>query len=165
MFHRLLVAVDGSGSTPVTVSFAGALARQCRAHLHVLHVNAMLVGAGGHARRTDQEAMEVVESAVRELHAVGADATGTLCRVAVLDIPRAVAEIARMDRSDAIVIGSYRRRGIARLRGNGLRDRLVRTSAIPVITAPAPLAMPGRRAMRAVTRGDALRTGDQSLRA
>jgi nucleotide-binding universal stress UspA family protein len=51
---------------------------------------------------------------------------------------------------DAIVLGSRRLRGIERLSGRGVRERVVRLSPLPVITAPTPVVngthtpLPGR---------------------
>lgn len=44
----------------------------------------------------------------------------------------------------AIVVGSRRRRRLRRLGGHGIRERVTRLSALPVLSAPAPLQLSGR---------------------
>jgi hypothetical protein len=43
--------------------------------------------------------------------------------------------------ADVILLGAKRRRRWARLAGRGVRERTIRLTALPVITAPAPLAV------------------------
>ena len=52
MFTRILLAVDGTESGDVAVSFTSALARQFDAQVRVVHVNELLVGGRGFGRRT-----------------------------------------------------------------------------------------------------------------
>jgi len=140
MFRQLLVAIDDTASAPVTLSFATALARGEGSALHVLHANRVVVGGRGTTELTDVEAIALVDTAV--------DATGTVCRATSYSIGQVIAEEARSRQCDAIVIGSHRptrRSRLAHPFGRGARERIIRHSTLPVLTAPAPLQVPGGR--------------------
>jgi hypothetical protein len=50
-----------------------------------------------------------------------------------------VVETAQAWSADTIVLGSHRHRRLQRLRGQGIRERVIQLSALPVLTAPSPL--------------------------
>ncbi len=148
MFRQLLVAIDDTASAPVTLSFATALARGEGSALHVLHANRVVVGGRGTTELTDVEAIALVDTAVLQLLEAGVDATGTVCRATSYSIGQVIAEEARSRQCDAIVIGSHRptrRSRLAHPFGRGARERIIRHSTLPVLTAPAPLQVPGGR--------------------
>ncbi len=64
MFTRILLAVDGTDSGDVAVSFTSGLACQFDAEVRVVHVNELLVGGRGFAAETELEAMDIVDTAV-----------------------------------------------------------------------------------------------------
>ena len=76
MFTRILLAVDGTDSGDVAVSFTSALARQFDAQVRVVHVNEFLVGGRGFAAETELEAMDIVDTAVARFRGAGVDADG-----------------------------------------------------------------------------------------
>lgn len=139
MFERLLVAIDDSASGPVAVSFAAALARTHGAVVQVVHVNSFVLGGRGHTVLTTAEARDLVARAVRELRESGVPATGLVCRATPIDVPARLAEVAARWGADALVVGSRRLHRFPRLRGQGIREGLVRHSTLPVLAAPAPL--------------------------
>ena len=147
MFARLLVAIDESPSTQVVLDFATALARRGATAIHVLHVNPLLVGGRGHAELTETEAARLVEAAVRQLRQQLRDCdvkvTGSLARATCFQLHQVIAETAEARHSDAIVVGSRRRRGVRRIFGHGLRERVTGLSPLPVLVAPAPLEVSG----------------------
>ena len=63
MFTRILLALDGTESGDVAVSFATALARQFGSSIRVVHVNELLVGGRGFASKTELESMKIVDEA------------------------------------------------------------------------------------------------------
>jgi len=148
MFRQLLVAIDDTASAPVALSFATALARAEGASVHVIHANRMMVGSRGFTELTDVEATAIVDTAVLQLLEEGVDATGSVCKVPSFSIGQAIANAARSRQCDAIVIGSHRptrRSRLAHPFGRGARERIIRYSTLPVLTAPAPLRVPGGR--------------------
>jgi nucleotide-binding universal stress UspA family protein len=154
MFQRLLLAIDGSPAGPVATSLAIAVASQGTA-VHVVHVNQYQAGGRGLTVETGDEACRPVYDAVTELLAAGVQATGFVCTTTCFGVAdRIVAEADRWA-ADAIVLGSCRRRGSRRLLGQGVRERVVRLSQLPVLTAPAPLRVsrrPGRERLPAGAR-------------
>lgn len=149
MFHQLLVAIDDTASAPVALSFATALARIEGASVHVLHANRLLVGGRGFTELTDTQATALVDTAVLQLLEQGVDATGSVSRATSFSIGRVIADAAWSRQCDAIVLGSHRPTRWSRMAhpfGRGTRERITRSSSLPVLTAPAPLEVPsGRR--------------------
>ncbi len=146
MFRHLLVAINDSPSTPVALSFATAVAREEGASVHVLYANRVLAGGRGSAELSGTQATALVDSAVLQLLEQGVDASGSVSPTTSFTIGRVIADAARARRCDAILVGSERRFGRSRLFGRGTRERIIRNSTLPVLTAPAPLHVPrGRR--------------------
>ena len=139
MVQRFLVAVDDTESSPVTLSFAAAVARAEQASVHVVYVNTLIPGARGHAQSTDTEAARLVESAVRDLHDAGVAATGSVIVANALRLPQAIVGAAEDVGAGAILVGSRRRRSLRRLLGRGTRERIISLTGLPVLVAPAPL--------------------------
>jgi nucleotide-binding universal stress UspA family protein len=142
MFRRILLAVDGSQSGEVAVSFVGGMARHSGAVVRVLLVNELLVGGRGYARLTDKEARAVVDDAVRALVVLGVPAVGEVRVGSPFDIAGRITEAATDWNADVIVLGSRRRRSHALLRrlpGSGVRDLVTSLSTLPTVIAPAPL--------------------------
>ena len=157
MLNRILLALDSSDSGQVALSFAIALAGP-EAAVRVVHVNEFQLGGRGLTVETADEATALVAEAITELHRAGLTATG----LASVSTCFGVADhlVAEADRwsADVIVLGSCRRRGMRRLMGQSVRERVLRLTCLPVLTAPAPLrigkldlaaqiqhAQPGRR--------------------
>jgi nucleotide-binding universal stress UspA family protein len=148
MFQHLLLAIDDSPSSPVALALATAVARRERASVHVLHANRLLVGGRGFTELTDAEATALVDDAVLQLLEQGIDASGSVSRASSFTIGQVIADAAQDRRCDAIVIGSARRVRRSRLAhpfGRGTREQITRYSALPVLTAPSPLQVPGGR--------------------
>ncbi len=138
MFRRILLALDAGTTGSVATSFTVALARQCHAAVHVVHVNEYLAGGRGLTSETPAEAADLVADALRDMHAAGVTATGITYRTTLFDVPAAICDLAEQLQADVIVVGSRRRRR-PRLLRRSTRDRIERKTPLPVITAPAPL--------------------------
>ncbi len=149
MFTRILLAVDGTDSGDVAVSFTAALAREFGAQVRVVHVNELLVGGRGFAMETELQAMEIVDTAVGHLRGSGVLADGVHYLANVFTLDDRIAEAAVEWGADVIVFGSKRRRWFPRLAGRGLRERVTALTGLPTLVAPAPLRL-GRR----LNRGD-----------
>jgi nucleotide-binding universal stress UspA family protein len=132
----------------VALSFATALARREGASVHVLHANRLLVGGRGFTELTAAEATSLVDAAVLQLLEQGIDASGSVSRVTSFSIGQVIADAAQSRLCDAIVIGSARRSRLLHPFGRGTRERITRSSPLPVLTAPAPLRVPGGRRRR-----------------
>lgn len=142
MFRRLLVAIDSSGGASTTVSFATAIAHQSNASVHVLFVNEFIAASRGVPLHTDDEATELVVGAVEQLRLEGIRASGTVRRAPHRHVARLIASSAVDASADAIVIGSRRPRRFGRSFRNRQHGRIIAFTTLPIITAPAPLAIP-----------------------
>ncbi len=141
MFHRILLALDAGEAGSVATSFTVALARSRETEVHVVHVNEHLLGRRGLMSESPVEAAEIVAGALRELHAAGVHATGVTYRTTGFDVPAVICDLAECVRADVVVLGSRRRHHLpvlGRLE-RGTRERIVRRTPLPVLTAPAPL--------------------------
>jgi len=144
MFQRLLVGIDDSEQREITLSFAMALARQCGSTVHFCFVNPIPVGSRGLAVLDAAEANEVVAGAMRQLQAEGITATGSVRRTLAHRVADCLVASAGELSADAIILGSRRRRRLHRVLSSGVRERTIRLTCLPVLTAPAPLELPGR---------------------
>ncbi len=142
MFQRLLVAIDGTEGSDVTLSFASALARKCDGTVHVLLVNESAVGSRGVPLRTDEEATGVVVEAVRQLGAEGIRSCGSVRRAPYRRVADQIAAGAEAFSADVIVLGSQRNRRMGRMFSRRIRERTLRLTVLPVVAAPAPLELP-----------------------
>ena len=144
MFQRLLVGIDDSEQREVTLSFAVAIARQCGSTVHVCFVNPVPSGSRGLPVLDGAEATEVVRGALRQLRAEDITAHGSVRRTLAHRVADSLVASADEVAADAIVLGSRRRRRLDRLFSTGVRERLIRLTPLPVLTAPAPLELPAR---------------------
>ena len=141
MFRRILLAIDDSASSDVAISFATALAAQYSSAVRVVHVNEFLVGGRGFTVETEAQAIAHLENAVSALWAAGVPTEGSLYLTNCFGVEARIANAAHDWSADVIVLGSRRRRRFARLGGKGMRERVTSLTSLPVLTAPAPLAV------------------------
>ena len=171
MFERILLAIDETAAGDVAVSFATAMAlgggssgrgfdspafdspalhgratgSSATGRVHVVHANLLLVGGRGVTIETRDQAARIVTGAVGQLQAAGVEATGEYFTATMFDIASRVVRASEHFAADCLVLGSQRRRRLSRLTGRGVRERLVRATALPVVTAPAPLKVGRKR--------------------
>ena len=93
---------------------------------------------------TPTEARFLVDDAVLQLRCcevtpTGLIATGVVATATCFSVTDCIIAEAERWSADAIVLGSARRRGLRRIACHGVRERVIRSSSLPVITAPAPL--------------------------
>jgi nucleotide-binding universal stress UspA family protein len=138
MLKRILLALDSTESGQVALSFAVALAGPGTA-IRVLHINEFELGGRGLTVETAEEAVTLVRGAVTELQQRGIDASGLASVSSGFGIADYIAAEAERWSADGIVLGSCRRRGWRRLLSQGIRERLLRLTCLPVLTAPPPL--------------------------
>jgi nucleotide-binding universal stress UspA family protein len=141
MFERFLLAIDETSAGDVGVSFACALARQHEASVHVVHGNLYLVGGRGVTVETREEATRLLDAAVAQLEAAGVATTGEVFHASVFSVAPRIADAAEGFGADAILLGSHRHRRMTRIFGRGIRERVIRATALPVLTAPSPLKL------------------------
>jgi len=145
MFQRFLLAIDETTAGEIGVSFATTLAHQQGASVHVFHVNEFILGGRGLTYETHDEASLVVDTAVDQLAVAGIEASGACALANCFTIAPRIADAAADCGADAILFGSHRHRRLTRFRGRGIRERVTRLTPLPVLTAPSPLKVDGRR--------------------
>ena len=138
MLKRILLALDSSESGQVALSFAMSLAGPGTA-VRVVHINEFELGGRGLTVETAEEAISLVRDAVGQLQERGIPATGLASVSSCFGIADYICAEAERWSADAIVLGSCRRRGWRRMLSQGIRERLLRLTCLPVLTAPAPL--------------------------
>jgi nucleotide-binding universal stress UspA family protein len=141
MFDRILLAIDDSPASEVATAFTIAFANRCSASVHVLHVNERMVGGQELTLHPREEAAELVTRAVLELRQAGLRASGSVDVASYRQVPGRIVDTAIARGADAIVLGSRRHRRLGRLFSHQVRERTIRLTALPVMTAPSPLTV------------------------
>jgi len=144
MWNRLLFALDAFDSGRTALDFTAALATAEGADVRVLHIRELSRLARVPPLESPAEAQELVDDALFRLRMAGLGAEGMVCTVPEALVADRIADEASHWGCDAIVLGSRRLRGISRLSGQGVSERLLRRSPLPVVVAPAPAGAPQR---------------------
>jgi nucleotide-binding universal stress UspA family protein len=137
VWNRLLCAIDGFESGQKALTFAAEMSSANQSSVRVLHIRELSKMARVMPIETPFEADELVRDAVQTLGSLGIAAEGRSCSVLEDHVARRIAGEAQHWDCQAIVLGSRRLRGIGRLSGRGVRERLLRASSLPVLVAPA----------------------------
>ena len=137
MWDRLLCAIDQFESGQTALDFVGEVASTNAASVRLLHIREVPRMARALPLESPAEAEELVRDAVQSLGMQGIAAEGRSCSALQEHVARQIVnESLRWD-CQAIVLGSRRLRGIARLSGRGVRERVLKLSSLPVLAAPA----------------------------
>jgi len=136
MFKRILVAVDGRSPISPLIQCVARLAMDDSSTVHVFHA-VEFAGRGSAAPLEPfDDARDLVALAVLELKMADVDADGIWRAARRHDASWMIAEEARRWDADLIVVGTDQRRGVRRLLGRGLRERLIRRSSTPILVEP-----------------------------
>jgi nucleotide-binding universal stress UspA family protein len=148
MWDRLLLAMDSYESGQTALNFTAGLAAATEAEVRIVHVRELSRLARVPPLETPAEADALVEKAVFSLRLAGVGAEGRACSFPEDQVPFRIVEESMFWLCDAIVLGTRRLRGLGRLSGRGVRERVLRLSVLPVIATPTPLTngiySPGR---------------------
>lgn len=135
--NRLLLAIDQFDSGQVALVFAAELANAGGAAVTVLHVRERAVHPRVPAIESPIDAQSLVDEAVFCLRQAGIGGQGRMRSARADHVARWIVYEADESRCDAIVLGSRRLRGIERASGRGVRERVIRSTELPVLVAPA----------------------------
>jgi nucleotide-binding universal stress UspA family protein len=136
MWSSLLFALDQYESGQRALEFVKDLAVANGCSVRVLHVREFSHLGRVPPIETQADAEELVADAVFRLrmHGVGA---GCRARSSLRDgVAERIVEEAMYHECDAIVLGSRRLHGYTRLSAQGVRERVLRLSDLPLIIAP-----------------------------
>jgi universal stress protein A len=130
--RSILAAVDFSTSSRVALDFAGRLARQCQATLHVLHVENRLLSAAAQAEGIDltRETREELTRFTATLHST------VHHHVVTGDAPRTICDIAEREQVDLIVLGVHGMSGAAHALFGSTTEGVLQHSDTPVFVVP-----------------------------
>jgi len=141
---RLLLAIDQSGSGDAAIDFTIGHAAPSGARVVVLHVRELPSSLRLPTLETVGAARDLVESTLLHIREAGIDGSGLIISAREDAVAKRIVQLAAEEQCDAIILGSRRRRGIRRLTGSRIRERVVRSSHLPVIVAPPGLHHPRR---------------------
>ena len=163
MWDRLLLAIDKFDSGQAALDFTTGFAAASGADVRVFHARELSKCTRVPPLETAADARFIVDEAVFRLRLASIGAEGRACSAREEQVASRIVDEASQWRCDAIVLGSRRLRGISRLSGWGVRERILRLSPLPVIVTPQPLLIRKRRPM--VSASDAVdRDGVRSRR-
>ncbi len=148
MYQRILVPVDGSETARQGLAEAIRLARLTGGRLRLLHVIDELSFAlamdaySGHAGDwlgvLRQEGSRVLQAAVTDARAAGAEVDSVLCDNFSESVHAIVVAEAAKWPADLIVLGTHGRRGIGRFVMGSSAERILRHATVPVLLVRAP---------------------------
>ena len=139
MWDRLLLAIDQFDSGRAALDFTTGLATGSGADVEVFHVREISKLVRVPPLETVADAQLLVDEAVFHLRLASVGAEGRACSSLEQTVASRIVEEASRWQCDAIVLGSRRLRGINRINGWGVRERILRLSPLPVIVTPTPL--------------------------
>jgi nucleotide-binding universal stress UspA family protein len=141
VFRRILVATDFSECSGAALQYARALAHQCGATLHLMHVVQIPLAAAsleGYVAIAPDLQREAETGARRELEAlVGADEAvlHVSSPIAGFETPvQAIIDYVNREQIDLLVVGTHGRRGLAHVLLGSVAEALVRRAPCPVLT-------------------------------
>lgn len=135
---RVLVATDFSRPSESALTYGRALARTFGATLHLLHVieNSFLRPTAAHPYAHAAATKRTLNGRLTDEDWIGLRARAV---VEVSDSPaEAIADYARREAIDLIVLGTRGRSAIAQLLIGSVAERVVRTAPCPVLTVRQP---------------------------
>ena len=150
---RLLLAIDQFEAGAAAIDFTIGYATQCDADVVVLHMRELPPTLRVPPLESAGAARDLVELTVLRMRDAGVPATGLVFSAREDTVARRIVEVAVGERCTGIVLGSRRLRGIRRFSGTRVRERVVRTSHLPVIVAPPGLRCSGRALSSALSAG------------
>ena len=144
MFAHILVAIDGSTYTQMTLPAAIELARKFDSEILVLHVSEHDRGrAVVFAVESPAAATMLVAEAAKTAREAGIPTKGLLRDVAAGHVAKAIVETAESHGSDLIVMGS---RGLSDVQGlllGSVTHKVMQTANVPVLVVkPAQVPAP-----------------------
>ncbi|MEV6995537.1 universal stress protein [Streptomyces sp. NPDC093228] len=138
MFHRILVAVDGTAATQRALHTTSELALLTGAKVRVLHIDTSdVVYDTVVDLEDDAAAHQVLDSAVATLRQAGVPADGELLDGLVADVARAVQEAAEGFAADLIVVSPHHRSRLAAWFSPSVSDAVAHQSRIAVLLSAA----------------------------
>jgi nucleotide-binding universal stress UspA family protein len=149
MYNKILVPLDGSQFSQCSLDHVRAIARGCKVpEVVLLRVIeplsssdiAGLARAGGNSitqleNANEADAKDYVSSMAKRLNEEGLSVKG---EVVTGKADEAIADYARKNGIDLIIMSSHGRSGVSRWVMGSVADRVMRSSIVPVLLVPSP---------------------------
>ncbi len=138
-FRRILLAVDANEASARAAQAAADLARAFDGHILIVHLRESLPPPGrvdAWQLETPQAAAAVVTQTKESLAKMGVDAEATVQLSHNHNQARDLAELAELDGSDVIVVGTRGMSALSGLLSGSVSHRLIHESKIPVLIVP-----------------------------
>lgn len=141
MFKKVVWATDGSPAADEALAHARQLAVDGGGELIVVHCVELTLpgkGAGLFPIHADEEALTAkIEHQVAEVSSAGVPATLQTTRASVGRAAQAIAEVAREQHGDVIVVGTRGHTAMGGLLLGSVTQRLLHIGGFPVLAVPA----------------------------
>ncbi len=137
--NHMLLAIDRSPAGEAATDFAIGLASGWEARVTVLHVREVSTLRRIPPLESLDDARRLVEESMARLGRAGVAAAGLIHTAREDLVARCIVETSKERWCDGIILGSHRHRGFHRLNGGGVRDRVMRSTPLPVFVAPPAL--------------------------
>ncbi len=135
MFHKLLLAVDGSEGSEKASAMTAELAKALGSEVHVLHVREVEIGRFSGQMEPPAEAIELVNGFVARLQERGVVVKGEARSAPVGRAAREIVEEAARADADAIVLGSRGLSDWAAVLVGSVAHKVIHQAHCPVIVA------------------------------
>jgi nucleotide-binding universal stress UspA family protein len=134
MFERILLAIDGSEHSRRAVPVAADLAFRYEGEVVVFHAREHELALGVDVdAETHQEAIDLVDSVVRELKEAGIGVRGEIVRVPLGQTARAILQAATDENVGLIVMGTRGLSEWSRLLMGSVAHKVVHLAEMPVL--------------------------------
>ena len=134
MFDKIVVAVDGSPNSMRAVARAGDMAATFGSEVVVVHVDQLVVGWGlAVESETSEEALNLADSAVRELKDRGVSARPEVRTALRGMVAGEIVEAAKEEGADIIIMGSRGLAGLTRVLLGSVAYKVLLLAKVPVL--------------------------------
>jgi nucleotide-binding universal stress UspA family protein len=140
MFKKVVWATDGSQGADQALAVAKTLAAEEGSQLLVIHCEEYTLpgkAGGSMPRAADEDELEVkIKGQVAELRDAGLDATLEMTKSQVGGAAHAIAEVAKREHADLIVVATRGHTALVGLLLGSVPERLLHISPCPVLAVP-----------------------------
>jgi nucleotide-binding universal stress UspA family protein len=140
MFKKVVCATDGSKGADLALSYAKSLTADAGGELLIVHCVEYQASAASseppHEQGDETEIEAKIKHQVRDLVEQGAQATLRLVPTNPSGAAHTIADVARDERADVIVVGTRGHTALAGLLVGSVTQRLLHIASCPVLVVP-----------------------------
>jgi nucleotide-binding universal stress UspA family protein len=140
MFKKIIWATDGSNAADLALAHAETLAKDADGELLIVHCEEWIAPgprSGHYPVHADEDEIKAkIKSQVDEIAADGAKASLKVVETSASGAAHAIADVARDEHADVIVVGTRGRTTLAGLLLGSVTQRLLHIAPCPVLAVP-----------------------------